>query len=161
MSMEASPLWIGLLALTCATAWPRSENPSWDMGIVEVRGHVPDPGFYEVPRPIHLGAALSAAGATPVTMDRVIGQGMCVDVGASGFTVAPSDARLTLGLKLSIQQAPVHALELIPGIGPVRAQAIVTHRAQEGPFSSLDALTGVRGIGPVTLDRMSPYIAIN
>ncbi len=46
----------------------------------------------------------------------------------------------------------------LPGIGPRTAAAIVAHRARNGPFSGPEDLLEVRGIGPVTLDRLRPYM---
>ncbi len=47
---------------------------------------------------------------------------------------------------------------LLTGIGETRALAIVAHREQHGPFSSVDDLAEVAGIGPATVaanrDRM-------
>ncbi|HYW04690.1 MAG TPA: helix-hairpin-helix domain-containing protein [Gammaproteobacteria bacterium] len=39
----------------------------------------------------------------------------------------------------------------LPGIGQVKAKAIVAYRKEHGPFRSVDALTRVDGIGPQTL----------
>ncbi len=38
------------------------------------------------------------------------------------------------------------------GVGPARAQAIVEHREQYGPFESIDALLEVAGVGPAVLE---------
>jgi competence protein ComEA len=46
-------------------------------------------------------------------------------------------------------------LELLPGIGPVRAREIVRLREERGGFRSLAELADVRGIGPVTLERLA------
>jgi len=47
---------------------------------------------------------------------------------------------------------------LLTGIGETRALAIVAHREQNGPFTSIDDLAEVAGIGPATIaanrDRM-------
>jgi competence protein ComEA len=39
------------------------------------------------------------------------------------------------------------------GVGAARAQAIVDHREQHGPFKSVDELTNVKGIGAATVER--------
>lgn len=53
--------------------------------------------------------------------------------------------------KLDINSAQVDALMFLPGIGEVRAHAIVRHREQNGDYASVDDLLGVPGIGPATL----------
>jgi competence protein ComEA len=61
---------------------------------------------------------------------------------------------------LDLNRAGAADLELLPGVGPALAQRIVSHRATHGAFSSVDALSQVRGIGPKTLARLRPLIAI-
>jgi len=39
------------------------------------------------------------------------------------------------------------------GVGPTRAKAIVNYRDQHGPFTQIDDLLAVEGIGEVTLER--------
>ena len=45
-------------------------------------------------------------------------------------------------------------LEQVPGIGPTLAKEIEDHRKKKGPFKSVDELRQVKGIGPVTLDKI-------
>ena len=59
-------------------------------------------------------------------------------------------ARLLFGHPLDLNLAEARELEVLPGIGPSRAAAILRYRAQR-PFRSLDELTQVHGIGPVTV----------
>jgi len=54
---------------------------------------------------------------------------------------------------VNINEADAETLaESISGAGPKRAQAIVTHREEHGPFRSVDELLEVRGIGEKTLE---------
>ena len=41
----------------------------------------------------------------------------------------------------------------ISGVGPKKAQAIVTYRKSNGPFKSIKDLIKVKGIGQKTIDR--------
>lgn len=49
-------------------------------------------------------------------------------------------------------------LAQLPGIGPVLAKRIVESRSSGGPFPDVDSLGRVRGIGPLTLQRIRPYL---
>jgi len=48
--------------------------------------------------------------------------------------------------------------EDLPGIGPVRAEAIVRWREANGPFRRLEDLEKVRGIGEKTVEAIRPYV---
>jgi len=47
------------------------------------------------------------------------------------------------------------------GVGAVKAKAIVAHRAANGPFTSVDELLEVKGIGAATLDKNRAKLSIN
>ena len=70
----------------------------------------------------------------------------------------PGRLRLLAGLRIPLSTASARDLESVPGIGPVRARAIVEERESAGPFPSVDALLRVRGIGPSTLERVRPWL---
>jgi comEA protein len=57
---------------------------------------------------------------------------------------------------IDVNAATAVELEALPGIGPVRAAAIVRLREERGAFGSVDELLDVKGIGPVTLERLRP-----
>ena len=82
--------------------------------------------------------------------------------GASGgaspaVQTAPAPQSQPVG-KLDINSAQVDALMSLPGIGEVRAHAIVRHREQNGDYASVDDLLGVPGIGPATLDAVRDLV---
>ena len=61
---------------------------------------------------------------------------------------------------ININTATAETLQLLPDIGPARAQAIIEYRAQIGQFKSLDDLLQVKGIGDKILEKISPYITL-
>ena len=61
---------------------------------------------------------------------------------------------LALGQKLDVDTATAAELEALPGIGPSLAARIVEAR----PFTSVDDLQRVRGIGPKTVERLAPLV---
>lgn len=69
-------------------------------------------------------------------------------------------ARRLFGLPLDPNRADAPTLEVLPGVGPVRAAAIVQARERR-PFESVEALLRVPGVGLVTLSRVAPLLAVD
>ena len=62
--------------------------------------------------------------------------------------------------KINLNTAGVEQLKTLPGIGEVKAQAIVSHREDNGAFPSVDALLNVNGIGVATLESIRGFIEV-
>ena len=60
--------------------------------------------------------------------------------------------------KIDVNSATAATLDTLPGIGEVKAQAIVTFRESNGPFATVDDLLLVSGIGPATLDSIRDLV---
>ncbi|MEX2318193.1 MAG: helix-hairpin-helix domain-containing protein [Pirellulales bacterium] len=67
---------------------------------------------------------------------------------------APLEARFLV----DINRAEWPELAELPEIGPTLAQRIVDSRVSAGPYRDHEDLRRVRGIGPVTLERVKPYL---
>lgn len=63
-------------------------------------------------------------------------------------------------LPIDVNTADAATLTRLPRIGPAIAQRIVAYREQHGPFRTPEDLLKVKGIGPKTLERIRPHIAI-
>mgnify|MGYP001592956983 FL=1 len=74
------------------------------------------------------------------------------DAGGRGRTLTSSPAQLDLNRASAVE------LELLPGIGPSRAQRIVERRTQKGPFTSIYELTEIRGISRRMAERLAPFV---
>ncbi|MEM8946708.1 MAG: helix-hairpin-helix domain-containing protein [Planctomycetota bacterium] len=46
----------------------------------------------------------------------------------------------------------------LPGLGEVLAQRVIADRNDNGPFTDIDDLTRVSGIGAKTLEKIRPYL---
>jgi len=64
------------------------------------------------------------------------------------------------GRAVNLNTASSTQLEELPGIGPSLADRIIRHRERR-PFTSVDQLTSVRGIGPKTLDAVRPLVRVD
>ena len=65
---------------------------------------------------------------------------------------------LTARYLVDINQAPWFELAELPDLGETLARRIVESRNTAGPFKDHNDLRRVRGIGPLTLQKMQPYL---
>ncbi len=82
----------------------------------------------------------------------------CAQPNAPGPPVR-GPARLLFGEPLDLNRAPLESLSVLPGIGPVRAAAIVAARNRQR-FRSLDDLRAVYGIGPRTVAGLAGWVTV-
>ncbi len=59
---------------------------------------------------------------------------------------------------VNINTATLAELERIPGVGPKTAEAILALRQKNGPFTSVEQLSAVKGIGPKKLEKLKPHV---
>jgi competence ComEA-like helix-hairpin-helix protein len=64
-------------------------------------------------------------------------------------------------LRIDLNVAEPRELALLPGVGPILASRIAENRIRLGPFTSLDDLSRVHGIGPKTLDRIREICVVD
>jgi len=72
----------------------------------------------------------------------------------SGFAAAAEMVNLNKASAAAIQQNLV-------GIGPIKAEAIVSYRKKNGKFKSLDDLQNVTGIGPALIKKNKRYLSLS
>ena len=51
--------------------------------------------------------------------------------------------------------------DLMNGVGPKKAQAIIEYRTANGPFENLEALLAVKGIGSATIAKNKELVVFN
>ncbi len=61
---------------------------------------------------------------------------------------------------VNINTADKAELMTIPAIGPVTADRILRYRQDFGPFTQIEELGRIKGIGKKTLDKIKPYITL-
>jgi competence protein ComEA len=99
-------------------------------------------------------------GSTPhVTLPRPhAGVNVPIAGGSSGAG-AGGGATSAAGI-VDINSATLFDLDALPGVGPSTAQAIIDYRVANGPYSSVDDLLNVRGIGPSKLAAMRARVRV-
>ncbi|MCZ7683351.1 MAG: ComEA family DNA-binding protein [Sandaracinaceae bacterium] len=61
---------------------------------------------------------------------------------------------------VNIQTATAEQLQLLPGVGPSKAQAIVEYRERRA-FRRVEDIMRVRGIGRATFRRLRPMLTVD
>jgi len=135
--------------------------------VVSVVGLVARPGLVTLPTGARVAEAVEAAGgllpeADPasVNLAAVVTDGQQVAVGVPGAGAPAAGAATGQAGPLNLNTAGVAELDGLPGIGPVLAQRIVDHRAQQGPFTSVDQLDDVPGIGPSIAAELAGLVGV-
>ncbi len=68
--------------------------------------------------------------------------------------------RQSVVFPIDVNRAGLDELVLLPGIGPVKAEAIIRERERTGAFSRVDDLLRVSGIGEKTLESIVEFIVV-
>lgn len=138
---------------------------------VHVTGAVNAPGVYTLGVGARVEDAIAAAGgaATAADLDAVnlalkVRDEDKVTIPRAGVpgTGAPQ-AIVTGGTghsAIDLNEADVDTLTSLPGIGAVKAEAIVAHRENNGPFTRIEDLLLVSGIGAATLEAVRDLVVV-
>jgi comEA protein len=81
---------------------------------------------------------------------------------ATALAVSPALAveRGSLEGVVNINTASAEQLQMLPGVGEVRARAILSERKERGGFKSVEDLRAVKGVGDSLLERMKPHVTL-
>ncbi len=82
-------------------------------------------------------------------------------VAIAALSAPTDDAPPQLSGVVNLNTATVDELELLPGIGEARAQAVVALRKQRGGFKSVEELKEVKGIGDKALEQLRPFVRLD
>ena len=63
-------------------------------------------------------------------------------------------------IRLDVNRATVQEFDQLPGIGPALAQRIIDYRRSHGPFTGMEDLSLVKGIGPKKLERLRGFVTV-
>jgi len=125
---------------------PPSQDP---IKQIYVGGAVNVPGFYPLKAGDSLEAFIQAAGG--LTSGADLSQ-LRLYIPQAGEYQGPQ--------KVNINRAPAWLLEALPGIGPTRAEDIISYRNQNGPFSNINELIKIEGIGIATYEQIKHLITV-
>jgi competence protein ComEA len=142
--------------------------------IVDVAGWVRRPGVFEFRPGDRVIDAVERAGGARDNADLTLlnlasplidGQqilvpkkGAPVPAGTTGTTGTGTTG--STGALVNINTADEATLETLNGVGPVLAASIIAYRTEHGPFTSVDQLDEVSGIGPATMEDLRSQVTV-
>ncbi len=147
--------------------------------VIHVAGAVENPGVYVLSEGQRIDDAIQKAGvaenADEDALNRaallVDGQKIVVPsldetniINQEGVTMVQNDDSIDLmdntSVKININTATQMQLMELPGIGEVKAAAIIRYRNEQGNFQSTEQLLQVNGIGTAIYSRISDLVCI-
>ena len=72
----------------------------------------------------------------------------------------PNDSNLSIEQKVSLNNATIAELMELPGIGEVKAKAIIAYREENGGFKAIEELLEVNGIGESTFNKIKDQLSL-
>lgn len=122
---------------------------------VSIAGAVRSPGVYTLPWGSRLQDLVSVAGGFSPNAERTL-VNLAQPLTAGGAVFVPNMRTETGERRVSLNSASERELERLPGIGPALARRIVLAR----PFSTVNDLLDVSGIGTATLEKLRPFVKL-
>ena len=138
-------------------------------GQVYLTGAVGEAGTYDFQEGDRLEDAIAmAGGATPdADLSQVNLALLLQDQDHFHIPVPGEEVRLPQRLlrpdgtpRLNLNEATTQALQALPGIGEVRAAAVVAYRESQGPFETVEGLMEVPGIGLAVLEGLRELVTV-
>jgi len=144
--------------------------------IVDVKGAVNYPGVYEVLEDERVIDVIKKAGGLKEGADEakinfaqrvedemvlyipLIGEDVSNVTIATGSNEGQASKKEEM---VNINLATLEELQTLPGIGPSKAQAIITFREENGSYQTIDDLKLVGGIGDKTFEKLQEFIKVN
>lgn len=180
-SIQPTPIY---LTPAPATAVP-TLTPTPSAIVVFVNGAVVFPNTYELPFNSRVDEAIAAAGGfTEAAYVDVVNQAQLLQDGSQVYVPSVAETAVStptvVTIPLSNQMAPAgdgeagevagqpinintagsEALQTLPGIGPSTAQKIIDHRQESGPFTAIENIMDVSGIGEGKFDKIKDQITV-
>jgi comEA protein len=149
-------------------ARPDSSLPQLKTRAINIKAVTPGADVI-LPRWLAMGAGLPARDYRP--MKETFGDLLVTGVKARGIVVdsairnpAASSPEFghpaAVSTRININTATREQLMALPGIGPAFGKRIVEYRQQHGPFTKIEDLMNVKGIGPKRFDRIRDKVTI-
>ncbi|MFD2657232.1 helix-hairpin-helix domain-containing protein [Gracilibacillus thailandensis] len=137
---------------------------------IDLKGEIKRPGVYQVSENDRVEDVIQLAGGFTNKADKQminlaerVYDEMVIYVPSKDENLEETQQALNTGSddqKVKVNIASVEEMQTIPGIGEVKANAIVEYRDTYGRFEKLEDLTKVSGIGDKTVEKLEEYVRI-
>lgn len=121
-----------------------------------------------LPEYVIIEGAVANPGSFPLRVDDTLKD--LVDA-AGGFNnnadatnikiIVPQTGDSAISQQIDINRADIWLLQALPGIGEVRAQAIIDFRTQNGLFKNIEGIMNVPGLSQSIFDKLKAFITIS
>lgn len=145
--------------------------------VVDVKGAVKFPGVYELTAEKRIIDAIRLAGGyTDEAETRFVNHAQKLhdemviyipekgedleQISLAGQVLGSASSNKGESNKVNINTADETELSTLPGIGPTKAQAIISYRDEMGPFQTIDDLKNISGIGDKTFEKLKELIIV-
>lgn len=139
--------------------------------VVDIKGEVKNPGVYTLEHDARVYDLIELAGGftekavvNEINLAQKVYDEMVLYVPKQGaennLTVPVTTQRNSRDTGVAINRATVEEIMQLNGIGPAKAEAIISYREEHGPFQSVEELLEVSGIGEKTLEKIRDQIII-
>lgn len=159
-------------AAELVTAAPPAKPEAKEL-VVDVAGAVQRPGLVHLRVGARVADAVAAAGGSSADAElvglnqaRVVADGEQVRVPRAGEAPVPAAAGPS-GVPpggpsgpVDLNRSTLAELDVLPGVGPATAAAIISWREKNGGFRRVDDLLEVPGIGPSRLERLRSLVRV-
>lgn len=141
--------------------------------VVEVKGAVRKPGVYAFMAEDRVEEAIKRAGGFTSKADTVdinqaakLEDSMMIyvrkkgEADKQGQTAAADTPGNEQSQGVNVNQADAAELQTINGIGPSKAEAIITYREEHGEFQQIEDLRNISGFGEKTIERLKNQLTV-
>ncbi|SEE52043.1 competence protein ComEA [Arthrobacter alpinus] len=144
--------------------------------VVHVAGAVKNPGVFTLMPGSRVFQAIDAAGGalpeanlSALNLAATLSDGTQILVPVQGQAspvnplnpAGPADTGPAPQGLVNLNTATAAQIETLPGVGPVLAERIVAWRTDHGPFTSVEGLNAVTGIGPKLLAGLQELVTVS
>ncbi|MGR3765103.1 helix-hairpin-helix domain-containing protein [Rossellomorea sp. NS-SX7] len=143
-----------------------------DSVYVDVKGEVKVPGLYEVKKGERLKFVIDKAGGFTREADSNL-INLAIKVTDEMMIYVPKIGEVSAGepfilgnqnssneSKINLNEASEEEFESLPGIGPAKAATFVQYREENGPFTKIEDIKNISGIGDKTFEKLKEHIFV-